>query len=61
MKEQAQQMYESYREVFAKRYGYTIEFATRCQLVKEYKKYLEDKHDVKINDEVSEDEKGKYE
>lgn len=50
--ENAQKLYEEYREKFAKQYSHTIEYATKCQSVRLYKQYLEEKYGVKINEEV---------
>ena len=50
MQEQAQKSYEAYRERFANDYGKTIEEATECQAVKNYKEYLEQEHGVKIDE-----------
>lgn len=55
MQEKAQKKYERYRERFANDYGKTLEEATECQAVKNYKEYLEEqykKHDVHICEKV---------
>lgn len=55
MQEKAQKTYEKYRERFANDYGKTIEEATECQAVKNYKAYLEEQysaHGVKIREEI---------
>ena len=44
MQESAQKAYERYRERFANDYGKTIEEATECQAVKNYKAYLEEQY-----------------
>lgn len=41
MQEKAQKKYEEYREKFANTYGKTLEEATECVAVKNYKAYLE--------------------
>lgn len=57
MQDKAQKKYERYRERFANDYGKTIEEATECQAVKNYKEYLEEQykeHGVQICEEVGE-------
>lgn len=50
--EDAQKLYEEYREKFAKKHLYTNEIATMCKQVILYKEYLEEKYGVKINEEA---------
>ena len=55
MQEKAQKSYEKYRERFANDYGKTLEEATECQAVKNYKAYLEEhykEYDVVICEKV---------
>ncbi len=55
MQGKAQKSYEAYRERFANDYGKTIEEATECQAVKNYKEYLEEhykEYDVVICEKV---------
>lgn len=55
MQEKAQKAYERYRERFAGDYGKTLEEATECQAVKNYKEYLEEQyaeHGVQICEKV---------
>lgn len=44
MQEKAQKSYEAYRERFARDYKKTLEEATECQAVKNYKSYLEEQY-----------------
>ncbi len=55
MQEKAQKKYEEYRRKFANTYGKTLEEATECVAVKNYKEHLEKeyrKHGVQICEKV---------
>lgn len=55
MQEKAQKKYEEYRRKIANSYGLTLEQATECKIVKNYKEYLENeykKYNVQIYEKV---------